>query len=390
MKEPKKSRPWWSVRFSLVLFMFAIMLASGAITAGVSFAVYKIPFVASHLGEGNARYIWVTLLFSLLLGALFSFAFSKLWLKTTEELSYAAEQVSRGNFSIRVNEKGHHGEFGDLIRSYNNMAQELSNTEIFRNDFINYFSHEFKTPIVSIRGFAKELQNPDLDPAKKDEYIQIIIDECDRLTRLSTNILLLSRFENQEIVSSPTTFSLDEQLRHCLVLLEKEWSEKEIELILELDEVQYTTNAEMLSVVWTNLLSNAIKYSFRGGKIEVLCDEDEENVHVMISDDGIGMSPETQKHIFEKFYQGDTSHKSVGNGLGLALVKRIVDLCGGSIRVSSRENQGSTFFVSLPKPQPEPLAPASMTHPHKKGALKSDKARARQSDKEALPTEEKR
>jgi signal transduction histidine kinase len=331
--------------------MIGIMTTSGLITAGICALLYQIPYIAEHQ-QARAWYVTVALLFAVMLGVVFSVTFSKLWLKTADDLSAATKEVSRGNFHVKVSDKGHHGEFGALIRSFNDMTEELSNIEIFRNDFINYFSHEFKTPIVSIRGFAKQLKKKDLTDEEQAEYIQIIIDECDRLTRLSTNILLLSRFENQQIVNSPSTFFVDEQIRRCLVLLEKEWNEKNIELVLEMDEVQYTTNEEMLSLVWTNLLSNAIKFSPPGGKVEVLCDEDEEQVHVVISDDGIGMSPETQKHIFEKFYQGDTSHKSTGNGLGLALVKRIVDLCGGTIRVSSREGQGASFTVSLPKPLP--------------------------------------
>lgn len=349
--EKQKRHPWWSIRLSLVFFFIGLMAASAAITAGICLLLYNVvPAIATQ--HARVWYFIIALLFALFLGIILAATTSKLWLKTADDLSDAVNQVSRGNYKVKVNDKGHKGEFGDLIRAFNNMTEELSHVELFRNDFINYFSHEFKTPIVSIRGFARQLQSEGLTDAERREYTQIIIDECDRLSRLSTNILLLSRFENQQIVTSVSTFSIDEQIRRALVLLEKEWGRKELSLDLELDEVTYTTNEEMLSLVWTNLLSNAIKYSHQGGRIEVVCDEDAENVHVVVSDEGIGISEEDQKHIFDKFFQADPSHKGSGNGLGLALVRRIVELCGGTVRVSSRPGQGASFAVTLPKVLP--------------------------------------
>ncbi len=345
-KQGKKKFFRWNMRSSLLMFYFLIMLVSGAITGGICMLVYAFTNIPT---DTEGWYFFVVLSFSVILGTLFTYSFSRIWLGTAKDLSQAAGEVSRGNFNVRVAEKHHRGEFLEMIRAFNNMTEHLSHTEMFRNDFINYFSHEFKTPIVSMRGFAKQLEDPDLTEEERKEYLHIIIDECDRLTGLSSSILLLAQFENQKIVSSPTTFSVDEQIRRVLVVLEKEWSAKNIELDLEMDEIHITTNEEMLSLVWMNLISNAIKYSEEGGKIQITCDDDGELLHVVISDEGIGMSEETQKHIFEKFYQGDASHKTVGNGLGLALVKRIIDLCHGTIRVSSREGQGSSFTVSLPK-----------------------------------------
>ncbi len=338
----------WNMQSSLLLFIFLIMLGSGAITGGICLIIYEFTSIPT---DTTGWYFFVVLAFSTILGTLLTLGFSRIWLSTAKDLANAADEVSRGNFQVRVNEKNHRGEFLDMIRSFNHMTEELSHTEIFRNDFINYFSHEFKTPIVSMRGFARRLEDPTLSEEQRREYIAIIIAECDRLTRLSSNILLLSQFENQQIVSSTSTFSVDEQIRRCLVVLEKEWSSKEIDLELEMDEIQYTTNEEMLSLVWTNLISNAIKFSRPHGKITITCDDDGEYLHIVISDEGVGMSSEVQNHIFEKFYQGDASHKAKGNGLGLALVKRIVDLCHGTIRVSSRVGEGSSFTVSLPKIQ---------------------------------------
>lgn len=349
-KQVQKRHPWWSIRLSLVFFFIALMGVSALVTGGICLLLYH--FIPAIAARTSVWYFIIALLFTLLLGVVLAATTSKLWLKTADDLSDAVDQVSRGNFGVKVSDKGHHGEFGDLVRAFNHMTEELSHVEIFRNDFINYFSHEFKTPIVSIRGFAKQLQSADLTEAERQEYTRIVIDECDRLSRLSTNILLLSRFENQQIVTSVSTFSIDEQLRRSLVLLERDWSRKHLALELELDEVSYTTNEEMLSLVWTNLLSNAIKYSHDGGKIEVVCDEDNENVHVVISDEGIGISEEDQKHIFDKFFQVDPSRRGAGNGLGLALVRRIVELCGGTVRVSSRLGQGTSFAVTLPKALP--------------------------------------
>ncbi len=349
-KDNQKRHPWWSIRLSLVFFFIALMAASAAVTAVICLLLYK--FIPGISGHTQIWYFIIALLFALFLGVILAATTSKLWLKTADDLSDAVNQVSRGNYKVKVDDKRHKGEFGDLIRAFNNMTEELSHVELFRNDFINYFSHEFKTPIVSIRGFARQLQKEGLTDEERREYTQIIIDECDRLARLSTNILLLSRFENQQIVTSVSTFSIDEQIRHTLVLLEKEWSRKGLQLDLELDEVTYTTNEEMLSLVWTNLLSNAIKYSHEGGRIEIVCDEDAEHVHVVVSDEGIGISEEDQKHIFDKFFQADPSHKGSGNGLGLALVRRIVELCGGTVRVSSRPGQGASFSVTLPKELP--------------------------------------
>jgi signal transduction histidine kinase len=219
---------------------------------------------------------------------------------------------------------------------------------MFRNDFINNFSHEFKTPIVSIQGFAHQLRAGGLTPEEEREYIRIIADESDRLARMSTNILLLSKLENQAIVTEKTEFYLDEQIRTCLLLLEKQWSSKDIELNLDLDEVKYRFNDTMLSHVWMNLLGNAIKFTPRGGTVSCTLRADDRHVTAVISDTGCGMDENTQHHMFEKFFQGDTSHAGDGNGIGLTIVGRIMVLCGGTISVESAPGRGSTFTVTLP------------------------------------------
>jgi len=228
-------------------------------------------------------------------------------------------------------------------------VRELDGIELFRNDFINNFSHEFKTPIISIRGFAKELQYGDPDPAQRQEYAKIIAEEADRLAKLSTNVLELSKLENQQIITNRTKFYLDEQLRQCILLHESEWSRKNIEIIPELAEVRIESNEEILSHVWMNLIHNAIKFTSENGTVTVTLTAGETHATVRISDTGIGMSEEVRAHVFEKFYQGDASHHRSGYGIGLTMAHRAATLCGGTITVESTPGVGSTFTVVLPR-----------------------------------------
>ena len=266
-------------------------------------------------------------------------------------ISHGMREVARGNFAARVPEKDKKNspsEFGELERSFNQMASDLDGIEIFRNDFINNFSHEFKTPIVSIRGFARQLQSESLSDEERREYLDIIVSESERLVNMSSNVLLLSKLENQQIVSDKTEFYLDEQIRRSILLLEKEWAEKEIELDIDLEEIKFNFNEEMLSHVFINLLSNAIKFTDLGGKIEISLKMRGESAIFSVKDNGIGMSDEVKERIFEKFYQGDSSHASRGNGIGLNIVQRIVSLAHGAIEVESRLYEGSKFTVTLP------------------------------------------
>ena len=202
--------------------------------------------------------------------------------------------------------------------------------------------------MVSIRGFARQLKKSDITEAQRQEYADIIISEADRLTNMASNILTLTRVENQQIVTDKTTFRLDEQLRTCILLLEKEWEAKNISLDIDLDEVEYTSNEEMLSQVWLNILGNAIKFSKDGGEVRIYCAMHGGSARVEIEDYGVGMSEETRQHAFERFYQGAGSRATAGNGLGLSIAKRIVELCGGEINITSELNRGTLFIVTLP------------------------------------------
>ena len=229
------------------------------------------------------------------------------------------------------------------------MVKELDSVEIMRNDFIADVSHEFKTPLSAITGYATLLQDSELTEEEKNEYIRKIFFNIEKLNDLTDNILRLSKMEHQQFLDTPVKFRLDEQLREAMVLLEPKWSAKNLELDLELPEVVFVGHSSLLFTVWTNLIGNAIKYTDNGGTVSVLLSEEKESVRITVRDNGIGMSEETKAHIFDKFYQGDTSRKSQGNGLGLAICKEIVKKCDGEILVESTPGEGSEFEVVLKK-----------------------------------------
>ncbi len=266
-----------------------------------------------------------------------------------EILSDAMGRVAAGDFSVKLESENYDGEIEKLMESFNSMTKELSSTEIFRSDFIRDFSHEFKTPIVSMNGFAKQLKKKDLTEEERQNYCDIIIAESARLTNMASNILLLSKVENQEIISDKKPYRLDEQLRDCVLLFEKEWEEKEILWELELEDITFTHNADILYHVWSNLISNAIKFSPEKGKIELSATENTESIVVTVRDFGIGMTEDEMKHIFEKCYQAEPSHTGRGNGLGLCIAKRICTLAGGKISVRSTPGKGTVFTVILSK-----------------------------------------
>jgi len=270
--------------------------------------------------------------------------------KPVQVLTRAHEQVQEGDFTVRLPDN-QPGEMGELMRSFNDMTEALGSTAYLQKDFISSISHEFKTPIASIRGFAKLLQMPGLAEEQKAEYIHLIAQESDRLSRLSETLLRLSALEQKTALASLATFSLDEQLRQVILRLEPTWSQKDIGWQIDLNEVSITSDQELLNQVWVNILQNAIKFSPEGSEIAVRVFR-EGNAIVEIEDHGCGMTEEAQQRIFDKFYQADKSRKQEGVGLGLSLVKRIVDMMGGSITVTSEVNVGSTFRVELPVSPP--------------------------------------
>ena len=328
--------------------MFFVLLSSRGLTMLVILLIRRI-FPQLFIQLAPVSLTFIAFLSSTIIGTGTSLFVTRHFFKPVDGIIKSQKKVANGDFSARVTPPKSDTIITDLVKGFNSMTEELGSTEMFRNDFINNFSHEFKTPIVSIKGFAKQLQNDDISEEQKKEYIDIIVNESDRLASMSSNILLLTKFENQQMVTNKTHFYLDEQIRKCILMLEKEWSRKNIELDLELSEVRYFSNEEMLSHVWQNILSNAVKFTPENGIIKVQCYEDEFYATVRIADNGIGMDDKTQKHIFDKFYQGDASHRLSGNGLGLPLAKRVVTLCGGKINVKSQTGKGTTFIIKLPK-----------------------------------------
>lgn len=271
--------------------------------------------------------------------------------RPTKRIISAGEKITGGDFSVRIEPFGEnyvYESFNSIIDCFNKMTQELGSVETLRTDFIANVSHELKTPLAVMQNYGTMLQSPDLSDEKRIDYAKGITDNSRRLASLITNILKLNKLENQQIFPVSERFDLSEQLCQSLLQFEEIWEQKGIDIETEIeDEIYIDSDSELLSLVWNNLLSNAFKFTESGGTVSVALTADEDFAEIRISDTGCGMSPETGAHIFEKFYQGDTSHAMQGNGLGLALVKRVVDIMNGEIAVESEVGRGSTFTVKL-------------------------------------------
>lgn len=271
--------------------------------------------------------------------------------KITEYIANAADKIVHGDFSVRikpVNKMGVDENYNKIIHCFNMMAEELNGVETLRTDFIANVSHEMKTPLAVMQNYGTLLQLPDLTENKRMEYAKGVAEGSRRLADMMTNILKLNKLEKQQIYPKAEEYDLGEQLCECLLQYENVWEEKNIEIETEIaEDVKVNTDGELLSLVWNNLFSNAFKFTPAGGKVTLILEASEHHAIVKVTDTGCGMSPETGAHIFEKFYQGDTSHATQGNGLGLALVKRVVDILQGEISVESSLGQGSTFTVKF-------------------------------------------
>lgn len=257
----------------------------------------------------------------------------------------------QGDFSVRikaVTKMGVDENYNKIIHCFNMMAEELTGVETLRTDFIANVSHEMKTPLSVMQNYGTLLQMPDLTETKRMEYAKGVVEGSRRLADMMTNILKLNKLEKQQIYPKTEEYDLGEQLCECLLQYENVWEEKNIEIETEIaEDVKVNTDEELLSLVWNNLFSNAFKFTPEGGKVTLILEKSEYYAIVKVTDTGCGMSQEVGAHIFEKFYQGDTSHATQGNGLGLALVKRVVDILQGEISVESSLGQGSTFTVKF-------------------------------------------
>lgn len=335
-----------SLNFVLVIIVFVLMLLSAVLSSVIMLVLAKYNIIV-QIGSATILYLIVGLIVSIIIGTLIAFPVAHYLLKPLNELIDATREVSKGNFNVKAKELNHKFGVGELITSFNIMTDELSSIEMFRNDFISNVSHEFKTPIASIQGFAKLLQNEDISKDEKYEYTKIIVEETKRLSHLSTNILKISKLEHQGIIEKKSSFSLDEQIRRSILLLEHLWGKKDIEFDIDLEELTYTGDEELLQQVWVNLINNAVNFSHNGGTIHIQLNQTDDKLIFKVKDNGMGMTDEIKDRVFEKFYQGDKSHSREGTGLGLALVKGIIDLHNGNIYVESQLNIGTTFTVEL-------------------------------------------
>lgn len=277
----------------------------------------------------------------------------KIPLKPFTTLMSKMKRLSEGDFDTRL-EFGtilaSHPAFSELSDSFNKMAEELGNTELLRSDFINNFSHEFKTPIVSITGFAGLISKGNITEEERVAYARAIEEESLRLSSMATNVLCLTRVENQKILTNLSKFNLSEQLRSAILLLEGEWTAKELDMLPEFDEYDIEANEELLKEVWINLIDNAIKFTPVGGKILITAEDTGKSLAVNIANEGEKIPEDMSEKIFGKFYQLDKSHTTKGNGIGLAIVKRVVELHGGKVTVYWADNMNN-FRVILPKSQ---------------------------------------
>lgn len=267
--------------------------------------------------------------------------------RPVKKILAATQRITHGDFSARIAPM-HIGEYNKVVDDLNRMAQELSSIETLRTDFISNVSHELKTPLAVLQNYGVLLEQPDLPEKKRIEYAKSITRVTKHLSELITNILRLNKLENQNTYPTVKACNLSEMLCECLIDFENSWEEKNLDIEINIqNDVTICTDPELLTLVWSNLFSNAIKFTPEGGRIDVSMKADSRFVTVTVSDTGCGMDEVTIKHIFDKFYQGDTSHSSKGNGLGLALVKRVIDLLNGEILVESTPGEGSTFTVKL-------------------------------------------
>lgn len=289
-----------------------------------------------------------TLAISVIFGLVIILVVVEYIIKPIRQITNATKQVAKGNFNVKLELK-RNDEIGELAENFNKMVKELNNNEYLSKEFISNVSHEFKTPIASIQGFAKLLKDDKTTEEEKTEYLDIIIEETERLANLSNNIQKLSKLENKNIVKLEDEIGIDEQIRKCIVMFAQKLDEKNINISMNENNLKIKGNEELLQQVWINLINNAIKYTPKDGEVEINLQEDDKTVIVEVKDNGIGIDKEKQKRIFEKFYQVDSSHSAEGSGLGLAIAKKIIEIHEGKISVESEVGEGTTFRIELPK-----------------------------------------
>lgn len=334
--------------FKLIQFRW-VFIADAIVVVG---AVMAYGFIATYwlgMTENNAISMLAIIPLMIIAVGLGTFFTLRSVRRKMGDLLIGIKEVSDGNLEVRLDSRKAE-EYAPIYDGFNRMTAELKNTKAEMQNFVNEFSHEFKTPITSISGFAQYLVDTGdgIESPERIQYLRVIADESLRLSTLSQNTLLLSKVEACEIITEKEAYDLSEQIKRCAILLLPKIEQKKIELELDVDDISYVGNAELIEQVWINLLSNAIKFTPEHGEIKISAKCTSDQLTVKFSDSGVGMDEETAAHIFEKYYQNDTTSAVRGNGIGLSIVFRIISLCGGKICVESTPQEGSTFIIALP------------------------------------------
>jgi len=334
-------------KLSVSLYFAFIVVAEIIVALGVSYLmtvlIQHVPWIPAEVPST----VWL-IIFSVAIGAALAFFLNRLFFKPIRKLSRAMKRVAKGDFTTEISEKNFLHEMQDIYTSFNLMVKELDRTETLQSDFIANVSHEIKTPVTAIEGYAMLLEDGSATEQEREGYVEKILFNTQRLSELVNNVLLLSKLESQAIETHYEEFRMDEQVRQAIMLLEPKWEAKATEFDVEMEEISCVGNAGLFLQVCTNLIGNAIKFGPAGGTVKLRLNGTAEKVVFVVEDQGDGISEEAQQYIFGKFYQVDSSHKEEGNGLGLALVKRIVDLTNGEIGVENVEPKGCRFTVTLP------------------------------------------
>lgn len=359
-KEKRKNKHNFELGLLVFLVLFVIQFATVLVALLALFVLVQTGVISmewiANLSSGRIENLSAGRVFLLLacvdtfIGFAVVITATAIPLKPVVNLIDQINRLASGDFQARLRFGRlltSHPTFAELTDSFNKMAEELGSTEMLRNDFINNFSHEFKTPIVSIAGFAKILKRENLTPRQRAEYLDIIETESLRLSEMATNVLNLTRIENQSILTNVSEFNLSEQIRSCILLLEHKWSPKELSWKLDFGEIEVSGNEELLKQTWLNLIDNAIKFSPQGETVEIGISDAPDRVSVTVANVGPEIPQEAQEKIFHQFYQADESHSSEGNGVGLAIVKRVVELHRGKVSVGCGGGVTS-FAVELP------------------------------------------
>jgi len=345
-KLPVKSRKTPSIPHMRLTFILVVMLVLVSMTV-TSWLVTEL-LHRFHIQLYVPSILWLVIL-SAGVGAAVTSVLVVQFFTPVTHLGRGMKQVAKGDFSIQLKTNSYFREIRDIYDNFNLMTQELAATEILQTDFVSNVSHEFKTPISAIEGYATLLQGDGVaDAGDRALYVEKILLNSRRLSHLVGNILLLSKVDNQAIQAKKTTFRLDEQIRQTIVMLEPEWAPKDVSFEVDLASIDFTGSENLLPHIWSNLIGNAIKFVPQGGEIRLRLTRQADQALFVIEDNGPGIREAALQHIFDRFYQGDSSHKEEGNGLGLALVKQITQVCGGSVAVENLPGGGCRFTVALP------------------------------------------